>query len=79
VEETRGEETPRLDRKNVYLKDTTHRTPVDPQRLVQCVVERNATVTELLSQCLLGLGLVEVGLRRTGVLPLLLRMRRGAV
>jgi hypothetical protein len=46
---------------------------MDPQGLVQRIVERGAMVSKLLPQCLLGLGLVEVGRRRAGVLPLLLR------
>jgi hypothetical protein len=52
---------------------------VDPQRLVQRVVERGAVVAELLPQRLLGLGLTEVGRRRARALLLLLWMRRGAV
>jgi hypothetical protein len=52
---------------------------VDPQRLVQRVVERGTVVTELLPQHLLGLGLAEVGWRHAGALPLLLRTGRSAV
>jgi hypothetical protein len=52
---------------------------VDPQRLIQRVVERGAMVTELLPQRLLGLGLVEVGRRRADVVPLLLRARCRAI
>jgi hypothetical protein len=52
---------------------------MDPQRLIQRVVERGAVVAELLPQRLLGLGLIEVGRRCAGVLPLLLRARHGDV
>jgi hypothetical protein len=54
---------------------------VDPQRLVQRVVEQGAMVAELLPQHLLGLGLIEVGRRRAGMLPLPLplRPRHGAI
>jgi hypothetical protein len=48
---------------------------MDSQGLVQRVVERGPVVSKLLPQRLLGLGLVEVGLRRTGGLPLLLQVR----
>jgi hypothetical protein len=51
---------------------------MDPQRLVQCPVERSDVITELLPQPLLRLSLDEVGWRRAGTLPLLLRMCRGA-
>jgi hypothetical protein len=36
-------------------------------------------VAEFLPQCLLGLGIGEVGRRRVDTFPLLLRTRRGAV
>jgi hypothetical protein len=52
---------------------------VDSQRLVQRVVEQGAVVAELLPQRLLGLGFVEVGRRRAGVLSPLLRARQGAI
>jgi hypothetical protein len=39
---------------------------VDLQRLVQCIVDRGIMVSKLLTQHLLGLGLVEVGQRRAG-------------
>jgi hypothetical protein len=52
---------------------------MDPQCLLQHVVERGALVAELLPQRLLGLGLVKVGRRRAGELPLLLRARHGAI
>jgi hypothetical protein len=52
---------------------------VDPRRLVRRVVERGAVVVELFPQRLLSLGLIEVGRRRAGVLPLLLRARSGAI
>jgi hypothetical protein len=51
---------------------------VDPQHLVQRLVEQSAVITKLLPQPLLCLSLDEVGQRRAGTLPLLLRMRRGA-
>jgi hypothetical protein len=45
---------------------------VDPQRLGQRIVDRDAVVMELLPQRLLGLGLIEVGRRRVRTaLPLL--------
>jgi hypothetical protein len=65
-------------RKTTNLEDAPRGTTVNPQRLVQRPVERSAVVTELLPQLLLGLGLDEVGWRRAGMLPLLLRMRGGA-
>jgi hypothetical protein len=74
-----GRETPKYNRKNAYLKDPPRGTRVDPQRLVQRVVERGAVVAELLPQRLLGLRLAEVGWRYTGVLPLLLRTRHDAI
>jgi hypothetical protein len=52
---------------------------VDPQRLIQRLVERGAVVAEFLPQCLLGLGIGEVGRRRDGAFPLLLRARRDAI
>jgi hypothetical protein len=52
---------------------------VDPQRFVQRPVEQSVVVAKLLPQCLLGLGTGEVGRRRVGALPLLLRTRHGAV
>jgi hypothetical protein len=51
---------------------------VDPQRLVQCPVERGAVVAEFLPQRLLGLGFAEVGRLRIDALLFLLRTRRGA-
>jgi hypothetical protein len=50
---------------------------MDPQGLVQRIVERGAVVPKLLPQHLLGLGLVEVGRRRAGMLSLLLLARHG--
>jgi hypothetical protein len=50
----------------------TRQTCVDPQRLVQRVVERDAVVAEFLPQRLLGSGLAEVGRRCAHALPLLL-------
>jgi hypothetical protein len=61
----------------MYLENPPRRAPVDPQRLVQRIVERGTMVMELLPQRLLGLGLIEVGRQCTGVLPLLLRARDG--
>jgi hypothetical protein len=52
---------------------------MDPQRLVQRIVERGTVVTKLLPQRLLSLGLAEVGRWRAGVLPLLLRTSLGAI
>jgi hypothetical protein len=52
---------------------------MDPQRFVQCPVERSAMLAKLLPQRLLGLGTGEVSRRRVSALPLLLRGRRGAV
>jgi hypothetical protein len=47
---------------------------MDPQGLVQRIVEQGPVVSKLLPQRLLGLGLVEVGRRHTGELPLLLQV-----
>jgi hypothetical protein len=52
---------------------------VDPQRLVQRVVERGAVVSKFIPRCLLGLGLVKVGRRCVGVPLLLLRARNGDI
>jgi hypothetical protein len=52
---------------------------VDPQRLVQRIVERGTVVSKLLPQPLLSLGIIEVGRRRAGVLPLLSRARHGDI
>jgi hypothetical protein len=73
VGETRkgGEEkTPKPNRKMHTWN--TRQTCVDPQRLVQRVVERDAVVAEFLPQRLLGSGLAEVGRRCAHALPLLL-------
>jgi hypothetical protein len=51
----------------MYLKNPPRGTPVDPQRLVQCVVDRGVVVSELLPQHLLGLDLVEVGQQHADV------------
>jgi hypothetical protein len=45
---------------------------VDPQRLVQCDVERGAVVSKLITQRLLGLSLIEMGRRRASGTLLLL-------
>jgi hypothetical protein len=73
------EKTRKSNRKNAYLERPPRGTCVDPQRLVQRVVEQGAVVAELLPKRLLSLGLAEVGRRRARVLPLLLRMRHGAI
>jgi hypothetical protein len=52
---------------------------MDPQGLVQRIVERGPVVSKLLPQRLLGAGLVEVGRRRTGGLPLLLQVHHGGI
>jgi hypothetical protein len=52
--------------KNTYLKNPPRGTPVDPQCLVQRVVDRGTVVLKLLPQRLLALGLVEVGRQRAG-------------
>jgi hypothetical protein len=78
VEETRGEKL-QNPTKNAYLENPPHRTLVDPQHLVQRVVERGAIVSKLLPQRLLGLGLVKMSRRRAGVLLLLLRVRHGDI
>jgi hypothetical protein len=55
---------------STYLEDLPRGTTMDPQGLVQRVVERGPMVSKLLPQRLLSLGLVEVGRWRTGTLPL---------
>jgi hypothetical protein len=52
---------------------------VDPQHLIQRVVEQGTVVAELLLQCLLSLRLAEVGRWRAGVLQLMLRTCHGAI
>jgi hypothetical protein len=52
---------------------------MDPQRLVQRVVERGPWSRNFLPQCLLSLGLIKVGWRRAGVPLLLLRARNGDI
>jgi hypothetical protein len=49
---------------------------VDPQCLGQHVVDRDTVVPKLLLQCMLGMGLVEMGRRRDGVAQPLLRLCR---
>jgi hypothetical protein len=44
-----------------YLEDTPRRAAVDPQRLVQCSVERGALIAQLLPQLLLFLSIDEEG------------------
>jgi hypothetical protein len=48
-------------RTSTHLEDTPRRAAMNPQRLVQCPVERGAVAAELLPQLLLLLGLGEVG------------------
>jgi hypothetical protein len=55
-----------LDDESTYLDDLPRRARMDPQGLIQHVVERGPVVSKLLPQRLLGLGFVEVGRRRTG-------------
>jgi hypothetical protein len=64
---------------NTYPEDSPGGTPVDPQRLVQRIVERGIVVSKFLPQRLLGLGLVKVGRRRAGVPLLLLRVRNSDI
>jgi hypothetical protein len=52
---------------------------VDLQCLGQCIVDQDDVVTKLLPQCLLSLGLVEVGWRHVGMAWPLLRVRDGDV
>jgi hypothetical protein len=52
---------------------------MNPQRLVQRVVERGAVVSEFLLQRLLGLGLIKVGRRHAGVPLLLFRARNNDI
>jgi hypothetical protein len=61
---------------NTYPKDSARGTPVDPQRLVQRVVERDAVVSKFLLQRLLSLGLIKMGWRCAGA-PL--RARNGDI
>jgi hypothetical protein len=68
----------KVQRATTYPKNVPRRTAVDLQRLIQRLVERSTVIAELLPQLLLRLSLDEVGRRRAGSLPLLLRMRRGA-
>jgi hypothetical protein len=65
--------------KNTYLKEPDRGTPVDPQRLIKGIVDRDVVVPKFLSQCLLGLGLIEVGRRRAGLAQPLLQVRNGDV
>jgi hypothetical protein len=51
---------------------------VDPQHLIQRLIEQSAVITELLPQPMLLLSLDEVGRRRADALPLLLWTCRGA-
>jgi hypothetical protein len=52
---------------------------MDPQCLSQRIVDRGVVVLKLLPQCLLSLGLVEMGWRRIGAAQPLLRVRDGGV
>jgi hypothetical protein len=51
-----------------YLENTPRRAAVNPQRLVQHLVERGSVITELLPQLLLLLGVGEVGGRHVDAL-----------
>jgi hypothetical protein len=51
-----------------HLEDMPRRAAMNPQRLVQHLVERGAVAAELLPQLLLLLGVGEVGRRRIDVL-----------
>jgi hypothetical protein len=51
---------------------------VDPQRLVQRLVERGTVVTELLPEPLLCLGIDEMGRRGVGIILPLLQARCGS-
>jgi hypothetical protein len=64
---------------NTYLEDLPRGTGVDPQGLIQRIIERGSVVLKLLPQRLLRLGLVEVGRWRAGGIPLLLRARHGDI
>jgi hypothetical protein len=68
-----------FDDKSTYLEDLPRGTSMDSQGLIQRVVERGPVISKLLPQRLLNLGLVEVGWRRTGWLPLLLQARHGGI
>jgi hypothetical protein len=63
----------------MYLENPPRGTRMNPQCLVQRVVERGIVVSKFLPQCLLGLGLVKVGRRRAGMPPLLLWARNNDV
>jgi hypothetical protein len=54
----------------MHLEDMPRRAAVDPQCLVQRLVERGTVATELLPQLLLLLGVSEVGGRVDSLLPL---------
>jgi hypothetical protein len=60
------------------LENAPCRTAVDPQRLVQCPVERGAVVAELLPEPLLRLSIDEAGRRGVGILSPLLQARCGS-
>jgi hypothetical protein len=47
--------------KNTYLENPPRGAPVNPHRLVQCIVDRGVVVSKLLPQCLFDLGFIEVG------------------
>jgi hypothetical protein len=62
-----------FDDKNTYLEDLPCGTGMDPQGLVQRIVERGPMISKLLPQHLFSLGLVEVSRWRVGGLLLLLQ------
>jgi hypothetical protein len=63
--------------KDTYLEEPGRRAPVDAQRLSQGIVDRGVVVAKFLPQRLLGLGLVDRGVRCPGAMQQLLRLRDG--
>jgi hypothetical protein len=68
-----------FDDESTYLEDLPRRTGVNPQGLVQHVVERGPVVSKLLPQGLLGMGLVEVDWWRADGLPLSLQAHHSGI
>jgi hypothetical protein len=68
-----------FDTESTYIEDLPRRTSVDPQGIIQSVVEQGPVFSKFLPQDLLGLGLIEVGWRRAGGLPLLLQSHHGGI
>jgi hypothetical protein len=52
--------------KNTHLENPPRGTPVDPQGIIWCVVDRGVVVSKLLPQCLFDMGFIEVGRRCAG-------------